>query len=82
MENIFDAYHRNITDSHSQLAGLRRSINRNSLLRLAAIIGGGAALFMAVQSEQVGLVTGVFFAVIVLFAGLVWRQSKLEKRKV
>lgn len=82
MKNIFDAYRRNITDSHSQLAGLRRSINSNSLLRLAAIIGGGTALFMAVQMEQVGLVTGVFFAVIVLFAGLVWRQSKLEKRKV
>jgi len=82
MENIFDAYHRNIKDTRSQLNRLRRSINNNSLLRLAAIIGGGAALFMAVQSEYVGWVIVVFLLVIVFFAGLVWRQSRLEMQKV
>lgn len=82
MEHTFDTYRRNITDADLQLRGLRRSINNNSLLRLAAIIGGGTALFMAVQSEHVGLVMGVFFAVVVLFAGLVWRQSRLELRKI
>lgn len=82
MKNIFNAYRRNIRDAQSQLANLRQSIDSNSMLRLAAIIGGGTGLFMAVQSEHVGVVIGVFFAVIVCFAGLVWRQSKLEKRKM
>lgn len=81
MKDIFDAYRRNMQDAQSQLGRLRRSINSNSMLRLAAVIGGGTALFTAVQSEHVGLVTGAFFVVIVCFAGLVWRQSRLEKRK-
>lgn len=78
---IFDTYRRNTVDTQLQLTRLRRSINNNSLLRLAAIIGGGAALFMAVQSEHIGLVMGVFFTVVALFAGLVWRQSRLEMQK-
>jgi len=82
MENIVvDTYRKNITDSQLKLIQLRRSINVNSLLRLAAIIGGGTVVFLAVQSEQVWVVMVVFFAVIVFFAGLVWRQSKLELRK-
>src|SRR5690606_32028175 len=42
---------------------------------------GGAALFMAVQRENVWLVVGLFFVVLVGFMALVWRQSKLEARK-
>ena len=80
-ENRMDAYRKNITDSRSRLAVLRRAINTNSLLRLAMIIGGGGALFVAVQSEEVWVVMAVFFLVVVVFAGLVWRQSKLEQRK-
>ncbi|WP_353196539.1 DNA mismatch repair protein MutS [Parapedobacter defluvii] len=78
---VFNTYRKNIADTQTQLIRLRRSININSLLRLAAIVGGGAAIFGAVQSEQVSAVMVAFFAVIILFTGLVWRQSRLEIRK-
>ncbi len=81
MADIFDAYRKNIADCDARIAGLRRLINGNSLLRLATIIGGGAALFAAVQTERVGLVVGLFFIIVVGFMALVWRQSKLEARK-
>lgn len=80
-ENIYQHYRQHIANTEVQLIALRRAINNNSLLRLVAIICGGAALFMAVQSEQLWLVLALFFLVIVLFMGLVWRQSKLEARK-
>lgn len=63
------------------MATLRKSINTNSLMRLAAIVGGGAALFAAAQTENVALVVGLFLAVVLGFMALVWRQSKLEAQK-
>lgn len=81
-ESVFDKYGQNIADAEVQIAALRKRINGNSLLRLATIIGGGAALFVAVQSENIWLVFVLFFVVIVFFMGLVWRQSKLETSKV
>ncbi|SEK66998.1 MutS domain V [Parapedobacter koreensis] len=80
-EHVYNAYQKNIADTNGRLAVLRKSINGNSLLRLATILCGGAALFMAVQSEWLWLVMALFFTIIVLFMGLVWRQSKLEARK-
>ena len=81
MNNAFDIYRKNIVDSRQGIAKLRKSINSNAFLRLGAIIGGSAALFMAVQSEEIWLVMALFFAVVVLFMGLVWRQSKLEAKR-
>lgn len=81
MNTIPDRYRSNVSDAQQRIAALRKAINRNALWRLAVIVGGGTALFMAVQSEQVWLVMAVFFAVIVLFMGLVWRQSKLEAQR-
>lgn len=75
-------YRRNIVTANQEIAALRKSININSFLRLGSIIGGGAALFAAVQTEQIWLVMAVFFAVLLFFMGLVWRQSKLEKKKM
>ena len=80
-ETAFDIYRRNIAEAQASITKLRRSIHVNSLLRLAAIVGGGAALFMAVQSERLWLVFMLFFGVVVFFSGLVWRQSKLEALK-
>ena len=80
-DSVFDKYSANVADAELKIAGLRKSINANSLLRLATIVGGGAALFMAVQSESIWLVFVLFFVVVVLFMGLVWRQSKLEARR-
>ncbi len=82
MKNSFDTYRKNVAETNKEVASLRKSINGNALLRLGAIVIGGAALFMAVQSERVWLVMALFFAVVVLFMALVWRQSKLESKKV
>ncbi len=80
--NIIDLYRKNVSDSEQGLAALRKSINGNALLRLATIVCGGAALFMAVQSENIWLVMLLFFAVVVVFMGLVWRQSRLEAKRM
>src|SRR5690606_7312441 len=81
MEDIFDTYGKNIADADGRIASLRKSVNGNSLLRLATIVGGGAALFAAVQTENVLLVIGLFLLIMVCFMMLVWRQSKLEAQK-
>ncbi len=81
MEDVFDAYRKNIAEADRRIAGLRTLVNSNSLLRLATIIGGGAALFASVQTENVWLVVGLFLVIVVSFMALVWRQSKLESQK-
>lgn len=81
MEDVFNTYRKNIAESDTRIAGLRKLINGNSFMRLATIMGGGAALFFSVQTENVGLVVGVFLVVVVCFMALVWRQSKLEMQK-
>ena len=81
MEDIFNTYRRNIRETDTRIAGLRKRVNGNSLLRLATIVGGGAALFAAVQTESVWLVVGLFLLIVVCFMALVWRQSKLEEQK-
>ena len=81
MEAVFDTYRKNIAEADSRIMGLRKLINGNSLLRLATIVGGGAALFAAVQTESVLLVVGLFLLIVVCFMALVWRQSKLEAQK-
>ncbi|HWK99091.1 MAG TPA: hypothetical protein VNQ55_04055, partial [Parapedobacter sp.] len=81
MDDIFDTYRRNIAEADSRIVGLRKLINGNSLLRLTTIVGGGAALFAAVQTESVLLVVGLFLLIVVCFMALVWRQSKLEAQK-
>lgn len=79
--NNMDFYRRHIAAANKEIAVLRRAVNTYSFFRLGTVIGGGAALFVAVQTEQVWLVMAVFFAILLLFMGLVWRQSKLEKEK-
>lgn len=81
MEDVFDTYRKNIAESDTQIGSLRKLINGNSFMRLATIVGGGAALFVSVQTENVWLVVGIFLAVVVCFMALVWRQSKLETQK-
>jgi len=81
MEKIFDQYRRNVIETESELERLRHAININALLRLGAIVGGGTAMFVAAQSEHLGWVASAFFTIVLLFSGLVWRQSKLERRK-
>nr|WP_284040527.1 DNA mismatch repair protein MutS [Sphingobacterium sp. lm-10] len=56
-----------------------KQVNTFSLLRLAVIIGGGAALFMLFQSNSVIQVLLCAIFVIVFFLYLVFRQAKLER---
>lgn len=79
--NRKDLYQRHVAAADQAITRVRKSINTYSLLRLVTIVGGGAGLFAAVQSEQVWLVMLVFFAVLLFFTWLVWQQSKLEKQK-
>ncbi|MFB2118809.1 DNA mismatch repair protein MutS [Parapedobacter sp. 2B3] len=81
MEDIVGAYRKNVEMCDARIARLRRLINSNSLLRLGTIVGGGAALFAAVQTENVWLVVGLFLLIVLCFVALVWRQSKLEVQK-
>src|SRR5690606_35568543 len=78
MDVVFDTYNKNIADADRRIATLRKLINTNSLMRLVVIIGGAAALFAAVQTENVLLVVGLFLIIVICFMALVWRQSKLE----
>lgn len=81
MEVALETYHKNVAAAESRIAGLRKKINGNSLLRLATIVGGGGVLFAAVQMESVWLVVGLFFLILLCFMALVWRQSRLEAEK-
>jgi len=73
-------YQQRIVAADQAIARVRKFINTYSLLRLATIIGGGAGLFAAVQTEQVWLVMLAFFSLLLFFTWLVWQQSKLEKQ--
>src|SRR3546814_20101554 len=78
---ILYTYRQQFADADLRIGCLLTLVNTNSLFRLATIIGGGAALFAAVQTESVLLVVGLFLVIVVCFMALVWRQSKLEARK-
>lgn len=81
MEDVFVTYRKNIAECDIRIAGLRKLINGNSFMRLATIVGGGAALFAVVQTENVWLVIALFLIVVLCFMALVWRQSRLEAQK-
>ena len=72
-------YPNNITQTKSEIASLDKQVNTFSLLRLAVIIGGGAALFILFQSNSVINVLLCTILVMVLFLYLVFRQAKLER---
>lgn len=72
-------YEKNIQQTQQELAALDKSINANSLMRLALIIIGAIALFQIFQMNNVWILLGAVFAIVLGFAYLVLRQSKLEK---
>lgn len=77
---IQELYLSNKAKIEKEVKQLELAINKNSFYRLAVILFGGAALFYSFQLENLLLVLILFFALIFLFAFLVNRQSKLEKR--
>ncbi|WP_239016413.1 MutS-related protein [Sphingobacterium corticibacter] len=72
-------YQQNISQTKAEIALLDKQVNTFSLLRLAVIIGGGAALFVLFQSNNVTQVLLCTILVIVLFLYLVFRQARLER---
>ena len=74
-------YHNNIKQAQQTLATIEKKININSLLRLAIIIGGGAVLFQIFQINNVWYLLLSILVIVLSFAFLVRRQSKLEKEK-
>ncbi len=75
-----DFYLNNIQKATQELTLLEKQINRNSFFRLAIIIGGGVVLFKVFQTNNVWLLLLVVFAIVFVFAALVRRQSRLEKK--
>lgn len=76
-----DFYRKHIEEATQVLATLKRKINLLALSRLGVILLGGVILFNMVQTESIWGVVLVFFAVIILFAGLVYRQSMWERQR-
>ncbi|MDR2283792.1 MAG: DNA mismatch repair protein MutS, partial [Sphingobacterium sp.] len=76
-----DLYQENIQQASLELSSLEKKINTNSLLRLGVILIGGGALFKVFQLNNVWLLFIVVLAIVLVFAYLVLRQSRLEKAK-
>ncbi|MCI0920300.1 MutS-related protein [Sphingobacterium rhinopitheci] len=74
-------YYNNIKNTEEVLISLEKQINRNSLFRLAVIIGGSIILFQIFQTNNVWLLLLAVFLILILFAFLVRRQSQLEKNR-
>jgi general stress protein CsbA len=72
-------YEQNIQQTKQELIVLEKSINRNSLMRLALILIGATALFQIFQLNNIWILLLAVFAIVLGFAYLVLRQSKLEK---
>lgn len=72
-------YEQNIQQTKQELAVLDKNINRNSLMRLALILIGAIALFQIFQMNNIWILLIAVFAIVLGFAYLVLRQSKLEK---
>lgn len=76
---VYENYKKNIEASRTTLQDLDKSINVNSLARLFVIIVGGASLFYSFQQESIVLVCILALIIVLLFAFLIQRQSRLEK---
>lgn len=74
-------YQRNLQSAAATISTLKKQINTLALSRLGVILGGGAAIFLLVQTESVMGVVLAFLAVLLLFFWLVFRQSRTEKNK-
>jgi len=72
-------YEKNIQQTKQELQILDKKINKNSLMRLALILIGATALFQIFQLNNIWILLVAVFAIVLGFAYLVLRQSKLEK---
>lgn len=74
-------YHHNLQKAADQLSLLKKKLNALAFSRLGVILGGGAVLFLLVQTESVFAVVFAFVAVLFLFLWLIFKQSRVEETK-
>lgn len=77
---MYKKYQEHIQKTQEEIAQLQKAINQHSFARLFVIIGGGGLLFYLAQKENLPLVLLTVLAIVLLFAFLVRRQSRLEKQ--
>ncbi|MFC6100073.1 MutS-related protein [Olivibacter domesticus] len=78
---ILTLYQEKLSVAKTEIDRLESLSNRYSIARLVLIILGGAIIFMVVQTELVWLTLLTSFIVLLIFIGLVAKQSKLDKQK-
>ncbi|EFK58919.1 DNA mismatch repair protein MutS [Sphingobacterium spiritivorum] len=79
--SIYSTYANAVEQTKVATQILDKKINSNSFGRLAVILGGGGLLFWSFQQKQIWLVSLLFALIILLFAFLIRRQSRLEKER-
>jgi len=80
-KGVAAGYEKLAADTKVKLGQADRTINRLSLARLVVILGGAALVFAIVQTESITGVLLVSIGLVVLFAGLVNKQSKAEREQ-
>lgn len=76
-----NVYQDNIDKASAEISRLDKKINLYSVLRVCTLIGGGFFIYSAVKAEAVWLLYLAMFAVIIIFAWLVSKQSKFSALK-
>lgn len=77
---IYNIYKERTQKTNKEIQRLHKAVNRNSFARLFVIIFGGALCFYLVQKENLPLLLLAVGVIVLLFAFLIGRQSKLEKQ--
>lgn len=78
---MIEFYKKHVQETEVALTLVEKQINANSLFRLAVILGGGAVLFQIFQTNNIWLLMVAIFAIVLVFAFLIKRQSRLEKER-
>jgi hypothetical protein len=73
-------YQSNVDRTKEQIKLLDKQINQNAFLRLGLMILGGIGIWQLFGLNNIFLVLGAFLFVIFLFAFLVFRQSKVDRK--
>ena len=74
-------YQQNTSKARAEIKDLDKKIDQISLMRLALIVVGGAALFQVIQAQLLTLTLLTFIGLLILFFLMVSRQSKLSAKK-
>lgn len=78
---IYETYKKHIDEATVTIQQLDRAINKNSLARLFVILVGGGLLFYSFQTTSILLVCALTLLIVLVFAFLIKRQSRLEKER-